>query len=505
MIWEIDDGKKEIEGLDEAGNPDPEYAAALGLRNAPLGRRAVASIIEFALYGLLSAPYLIWVLPYLINIMTGRLDLYGFTQHPRFILILLVWLFSFVLCTAFVIVQISLHGKKGVTIGKAMVGIRSVNVRTLEVPGFWRTALRALVMYAALLVPVIGPVLFFSSPFFDQQRRRRGWLDYVGKTWFVDVKHGLNPYDVKRMRIARKNAKAEFHEAEERLPSLATESHMGTETVPPPYVPSNRTSSGVLGVAVPQRSSSAPAPQAAVQRTAAASAPQAPPPAPAAPVQTPEPKPYRPGQLSGATLGAPTSAVPPEQGPISAPPPSAPPQPPAQSASPYAAPPPAASVPTFAPSSAPQAAPHMPQPVAPRPVSEDTVVAGSHHPALDDDIAATRIAGQRSRAIAVLVLDSGDRFELEGSALLGRNPRPDAGEQIAHALPVDDPEQSISKTHLLIAAEGERLFAVDRYSTNGSALERDGQIMPLSPGAPVEIRPGDIVRFGERTLQIQAS
>ena len=39
MIWEIDDKSETIEGLDEAGRPDPAYAAALGLLPAPLGRR----------------------------------------------------------------------------------------------------------------------------------------------------------------------------------------------------------------------------------------------------------------------------------------------------------------------------------------------------------------------------------------------------------------------------------------------------------------------------------
>ena len=46
MIWEIDESRKVVEGLDDDGRPDPAYAAALGLRPAPLGRRALASIIE---------------------------------------------------------------------------------------------------------------------------------------------------------------------------------------------------------------------------------------------------------------------------------------------------------------------------------------------------------------------------------------------------------------------------------------------------------------------------
>src|SRR5690606_35429785 len=67
------------------------------------------------------------------------------------------------LMTAYVIVQLVLHGRKGTTLGKAVCGIRSVNVRTLERPGFCRGAVvRYLVAYASLLVPVIGPILVIA-------------------------------------------------------------------------------------------------------------------------------------------------------------------------------------------------------------------------------------------------------------------------------------------------------------------------------------------------------
>ncbi|WP_293698211.1 RDD family protein, partial [uncultured Agrococcus sp.] len=351
MIWEIDDKKKVVEGLDDDGNPDPEYAAMLGLVPAPYGRRALASIIEFVIYGLLMSPYLIFVVPYLINILTGMLDVYGFVQHPNFILILLVWLFSFVLTLAFMIVQVSLHGKKGVTIGKAFVGIRSVNVKTLEAPGFWRAVWRGLLMSLVFYVPVIGPALFFVSPFFDQQRRRRGWLDYAGGTWFVDIRAGLNPYDRKRMRIARKNAKVELNDDEEQLPSLATEA---VERESLQYVPSARGSSGVLGAAVPEVGHSAPAPSAGqsppsapAARTSAPTASPGPVSAPSSapiasgPGPSPQPspqqaQPYRPGSLSGREPSQPQQP----QAPPQAPPPQAPPP---QGASPQGASPQGAS------------------------------------------------------------------------------------------------------------------------------------------------------------------
>lgn len=557
MIWEIDDKKKVIEGLDEDGKPDPEYAAKLGLKSAPYGRRALASIIEFAIYGLLLSPYVIFVVPYFVRIMTGMLDWYGFINHPRFILLLLVGLFSNLFVIAFVIVQISLHGKKGVTVGKAFTGIRSVNVKTLEAPGFWRAAWRGLLLYLTFLIPVIGPALFFASPFFDSQRRRRSWLDYAGGTWFVDIKQGLNPYDRKRMRIARKNAKVELNEDEEQLPSLATEA---ARSEPLQYVPSARTSSGVLGASVPDPGSagmtetSAPAPASAITQFARPaepvhpsqqSAPSATHPANPRPVATPEPapqaEPYRPGMLSGRA-GEPISHVPP-----AAPPPGglqqaypqqSAPQPqtsqphasapqhfdaqgfdgqnsaPQSTPSPYAAAQSAAAQPSVPQPSAPPvvAPPQQAVPPVAAPVYEqhgyeapasDTVAHGSYGAGLDDDVAETRVAHRRVAAAAVIALDTGETFELQGSALLGRNPRPSSEEEIAHALPIDDPSHSISKTHLLLEVIDGKVFAVDRHSTNGSSLERAGQTASLAPGERFELLTNDIVRFGDRSLQIR--
>lgn len=122
---------------------------------------------------------------------------------------------------------------------------------------------------------------------------------------------------------------------------------------------------------------------------------------------------------------------------------------------------------------------------------------------LDDDVAATRLSPARSSrppAVAVIQLDNGDRFDLTGTALIGRNPKPQPGETVAHALPIEDPTQSISKTHLCIQVSGTGISVVDRHSTNGSALERQGELVELVPGIPVDVRPGDVVRFGDRSL-----
>ena len=123
---------------------------------------------------------------------------------------------------------------------------------------------------------------------------------------------------------------------------------------------------------------------------------------------------------------------------------------------------------------------------------------------LPDDVAETRLSAgrrqQQPQTVAVIQLDTGDRFDLAGSALIGRNPRPEPGENVAHALPIDDPTQSISKTHLLIEVTPAGISVYDRHSTNGSALDRQGTLTELVPGVPVSVQPGDVVRFGDRSL-----
>ena len=63
-IWEVEEGDAPIEGLLEDGSPDPAYAAALGLVQAPLGRRAAAFALEYAVYLLLQVPLLSPILHY---------------------------------------------------------------------------------------------------------------------------------------------------------------------------------------------------------------------------------------------------------------------------------------------------------------------------------------------------------------------------------------------------------------------------------------------------------
>lgn len=513
MIWEIQDDRKVIEGLDEDGRPDPAYAAALGLRPAPLGRRAVASSIEFAVYALLQLPYWLVALPTLLKVATGAITPAGLVSHPNFVWMVVATAISAVLTMAFVIVQITLHGRRGVTLGKAFTGIRSVNVKTLAKPRFGRALLRALVLYCSFLVPLIGPLLVFLSPLFDSEKRGRGWLDKIGATWFVDTKHGLDPYHEKRMRIARKTVNAAPEAARSALPSLATPADRAGQA----YRPGARMSAGVVGVARPQEPgrdpvglSSQPAQEQAPTHTA-----------PGMPAGGARLGGYRPGELSGharadqqpreesdrdaAIASAPSSA----RAPSSA---QAPPiagmvdSVPGRQLSPPQQP-------------SPQPSPQAPSVARAVPFSEDTIldvdidngtaaddiddstVRRVDAPWHDEDLDATRARPRARAPIATLAFDSGDRFSITGSALIGRNPAMSADEVVEHLLPVEDDTRSISKTHLLITADP--LAAIDRASTNGSSIVRAGVEHALVPGRPFELAFGDVVRFGDRAVTIE--
>ncbi|MCG7413547.1 RDD family protein [Microbacterium aurum] len=289
MIWEIEHETRVVDGLDAQGRPDPAYAAALGLVPAPFGRRALAFAIDIAIWLILQLPLWLGAVPLLLKLATGAISPYGFVNHPDFVLAVIMAAVSVALSLVYVVVQWMLHGLKGITIGKAITGIRSVNVMTLERPGVWAVLLRYIIVAASGILPAVGPALVLLSPTFDLERRGRGWHDRIGKVWLVDVRHGLNPYDEKRMRVARKTVKAEPAPERVELPSLATPRDPVAQ---PEYRPGSRISAGVVGVPRSPEAPAMPAPAAAAAPASAPVNPATPSPAatPAAPaVATPAP------------------------------------------------------------------------------------------------------------------------------------------------------------------------------------------------------------------------
>ncbi|GAB3598368.1 RDD family protein [Microbacterium tumbae] len=475
MIWEIHEEEETIEGLDATGRPDPAYASALGMLAAPFGRRTLAAVCDGAFWLLVQLPLWIGAVPLLLKLATGSISPYGFLNHPGFVLAVVMAAITTLFTLVLLIVQLILHGRKGVTIGKAVAGIRTVDVRTLERPGVGRVLLRFLIVAAAGIVPLLGPVLFLISPTFDPERRGRGWHDQATKVWLVDVRRGLHPYDEKRMRVARKVVKAEPAPERSALPSLATPVDPSVQSA---YRPGGRLSAGVLGVARPHRAHERPA-----AGLSQASAPS--------PVPVEEGKPVLGGYrvpeeqrppAPQAGLGVPASV------PVSVP----------QRPSATAPIPPAPTAP--APSAVPAQVP-VPQAPAPAQAPLPPAAAPAAEPAPHPEPAPAPVQRAEPAARFGLRLDSGDSVLISAPVVLGRNP--DAAENPgARPIALADESRSLSKTHLLVRPVDAGLEITDCRSTNGSGLIRDGVEYALAAGTPVLATDGDTIRIGDRTAAV---
>ena len=115
----------------------------------------------------------------------------------------------------------------------------------------------------------------------------------------------------------------------------------------------------------------------------------------------------------------------------------------------------------------------------------------------DEDLEETRISipGHRLQ----FVWDDGARATVSGRTLFGRNPAPEAG---ATVIVVRDETLSLSKTHFEAAAEAAGGWVMDRHSTNGMTIVRDGVRIACPPGERVRIRLGDAIEIGDRIVTV---
>ena len=161
---------------------------------------------------------------------------------------------------------------------------------------------------------------------------------------------------------------------------------------------------------------------------------------------------------------------------------------------PVASPAPAASAP-----SAPGAMP----PVPPPPAAPAAAAAGAPAAAIDEGPTVARTA--LPRAGATLVMDTGQRIALVAPrTLLGRAPVAVSPWEEADTVPVTDPDRSISKTHLAVLLDGDRLSVRELGSTNGSAVvAADGARTTLLMGQDVAVPDGARVELGDRSFTVE--
>lgn len=149
--------------------------------------------------------------------------------------------------------------------------------------------------------------------------------------------------------------------------------------------------------------------------------------------------------------------------------------------------------------------PTAPQPVAhQQPVPAPTPRVGHDHLA-DPGRTVVRSAVRHAPTSTRwrVTFDTGESFVVEGLALVGRRPEPRAGEPVRHVVPLPSADMSVSKTHAQLGlADDGVLVVMDRGSTNGSVLVRQGVARPLAPGRPATLLDGDRVGFGDREMTV---
>ncbi|MDT0156120.1 RDD family protein [Microbacterium sp. ARD32] len=166
----------------------------------------------------------------------------------------------------------------------------------------------------------------------------------------------------------------------------------------------------------------------------------------------------------------------------------------------------AASVPSVDAPGAPTPPPFVPPVASEQPVTaQHPLVQPDEHPLVqpdepdgeqDDDIESTRISVPGHRL--VFTWDDGQRATVSGRTVFGRNPEDDGAVNVA----VRDETRSLSKTHFEAGAETRGGWVMDRRSTNGTVIVRDGVRIACPPGQRVPIRLGDALEIGDRIVTI---
>lgn len=509
---------------------------------APIQRRAIAYVIDAAVMAALGL--------LLSGILLGLTAAAGSPEAALGVALIggpLVFLCFF----AWWIVYTYMQTGKG-SLGMRTQGIRLADAETGGTISFWRALLRNVVFGAAGSI-VVG----YFTPLFDGTGRFQGWHDKVARSLMLDARVSGHP-ETSAVSVAQPfdpagaapafpqtpGSTPVFGQAPAVPPAPVFGQAPGAPAVPQapafpqapathvfPQTPGSAPTFGQAPVvpAHPQDSASAPgfptpgtAP-AYPQDPGAAPAPAAPyVPEPVAFEQPAHQAPLHPPVYQTPEAAPVAAASPPDQGYASLGYPAdidetiIPPRQPAASF-PQAEPEP--SLIAFVPGITQDApfrrdavaepvAPAEPQapdvpvvPVAPVvPATPVAAPAASEQPApfaADDDIEETRISIPGHRL--VFIWDDGTRVSVSRRTVFGRNPSDEEG---AIVVPIRDETLSLSKTHFEAAAETSGGWVLDRGSTNGTTIVRNGAHFPCTPGQRIPIKLGDVIAIGDRIVTV---
>ncbi len=120
-----------------------------------------------------------------------------------------------------------------------------------------------------------------------------------------------------------------------------------------------------------------------------------------------------------------------------------------------------------------------------------------------DETASLQLTQPASRPF-VLVSTTGQRFEITGRSLLGRNPTPPSGAVYESVLVVVDPGKTISKSHVELVVVADELLVLDLGSGNGTVVETPGQAPVRGvPGMPQPVRRGSRLLLGRQAITVE--
>ncbi len=120
-----------------------------------------------------------------------------------------------------------------------------------------------------------------------------------------------------------------------------------------------------------------------------------------------------------------------------------------------------------------------------------------------DETASLQLTQPASRPF-VLVSTTGQRFEVTGRSLLGRNPKASPGVAYEAVLVVVDPGKTISKSHAELMVVADELLVLDLDSGNGTVVETPGHApVRCVPGMPQPVRRGSRLVLGRQAIDVE--
>ena len=456
---------------------------------AGIGRRWAAWFVDYVLLHIVSAIMLAVVFSALLS---------GYSGFPVYVVIAVYLLAVFAIF--FWPVRIS-----GQTPGMRLLGVAYVR---WDRPGqvlprvlAW-TLLGALTGLASFgLVPL---VVFFGT----LDPLRRSWYERCAGIYIIDVRAGAWPEGARRGAVRGTGSVRATGVVPQAGASQGHEAALGAwASSPAPAGEESLENTVVGGLDLAGRRPPVPPPPAASSAPAdspapAASSVSAVPPAPEASPGFITAVPWEQGaggQGPEATPAPPAPALPP-----------APPVTPSQPSASSGPVPPAPVGPVPPAPAQPPSSPLAPVPIQRGTSASDPVVVplqvraaqvAGPGPAPSSEEADRTVA--RGSGAARLLLDTGQQVMLGGTVLLGRDPV--AVPPWTGAVLVPVPDYSVSKTHVALRLEGSRVLVHDLGSTNGTVVVSPGGSATVAvPGDVLEAPAGSTVRFGDRSLRVEA-